>query len=356
MELAEEAVQEAMVRALQKWPFTGVPGNPSGWLYTVARNHMLASVRHDGVVRADPPDGDDEVALVFLCCHPELPVPSQVALTLKTVGGLGVDEIARALLTRPATVAQRLVRAKRWLRTSAAEVVAVPDEAARLDAVLAVLYLLFSAGYDAVSGERVVRRELCAEAIRLCRLLVADVRTDRPRVRALLALMLLHGSRLDARTDAAGDLLLLAEQDRTRWHHAMIAEGTRMLDTACAGPERSALHVEAAIALCHVVEETDWALVVRLYDDLLTIKPSPVAAVNRAVAAAMAGSLDPAELRRFADDPQLRDHHLLPAALGALWLRAGDREAAAASFRAALTKPCSAPTKRFLRRQLEHCG
>lgn len=368
LELAEEAVQEAMVRALQKWPFTGVPDNPSGWLYTVARNHVLASVRHDSVVRAampkvatsavvvDPPDGDDELALVFLCCHPALPVSAQIALTLKTVGGLGVDEVARALLTRRATVAQRLVRAKRWLRTEAAEVVAVPDEAERLDAVLAVLYLLFSAGYDAVSGERVVRRELCAEAIRLCRLLVGDGRTDRPRVRALLALMLLHGSRLDARTDEAGDLLLLAEQDRSRWDHAMIAEGTRVFDSACAGAERSALHVEAAIALCHVVEETDWDLVVRLYDDLLTLRPSPVAAVNRAVAAAMAGGLDPDELRRLADDPQLRDHHLLPAALGALWLRAGDREAAAASYREALTKPCSAPAKRFLRRQLENCG
>lgn len=367
IELAEEAVQEALLRALQRWPFVGVPENPAGWLYTVARNHVLADVRHEGVVRAalplvaaeesvlDIPGGDDELALMFLCCHPELPVVSQVALTLKTVGGLGVDEIATALLTRPATVAQRLVRAKRWLRSEVDRVVEVPgsdDIDGRLDSVLSVLYLLFNAGYDSLDGEQVVREELCLEAVRLGRVLLADPRTNLPRVRALLALMLLHGSRLRARVDEAGDVLLLADQDRSLWDQDMIAEGVRVFDSSCVGGVRSAFHVEAAIALCHVVEQTDWDLVVGLYDELLAVKPSPVAALNRAVAVAMAGGLDPAELRRLREDSALRDYPLLPAALGALWLLADEPETAAECYREALTKRCSAPTRRFLERQL----
>ena len=370
LDLAEEAVQEAMVRALQRWPFAGVPANPRGWLFSVARNHVLGSVRHGAVVRAklpllatpevvdDEPAGDDELALMFLCCHPELPLVSQVAMTLRTVGGLGVNEIATALLTAPATVAQRLVRAKKWLRTEAARVVDVPRADAlesRLDAVLSVLYLLFNAGYDAVEGDRLVRGELCAEAVRLCRLLCADPRTDLPRVRALLALMLLHGSRLAARTDDAGDLLLLAEQDRGRWDQRMIAEGVRVFGDSCVGVAKSAFHIEAAIALCHVGVATEWARIVGLYDELLTVKPSPVAALNRAVAAAMAGDLDPAELNRLREEPALRDYHLLPAALGALWLRAGEPRLAAEYYREALTKRCSAPARRFLQRQLALC-
>ena len=368
LDLAEEAVQEALVRALQRWPFAGVPENPAGWLFTVARNHVLASVRHDEVVRSrlpllvspdvvNLPSGDDELALMFLCCHPALPLTSQVALTLKTVGGLGVDEIAAALLVRPAAVAQRLVRAKRWLRSDAANVLDVPAaDVERLDAVLAVLYLLFNAGYNAPGGEQAVRRELCHEAIRLCRVLVADSRTNQPRVRALLALMLLHGSRLAARVDAGGDLLLLADQDRSLWDQAMISEGSQVFRTACVGSESSPFHIEAAIAMCHVVLETDWGLIVRLYDELLDVRPSPVVALNRAIAAAMAGGLDPAELRRLREEPALRDYPLLPAALGALWLRAGEPAVAADCYAEALRKPCSGPTRRFLERQLSRCG
>jgi RNA polymerase sigma-70 factor (ECF subfamily) len=360
LDLVEDAVQEALLRALRRWPFVGVPENPAGWLYTVARNHLLGVARHDAVVRdrlpllasdevIDLPGGDDELALVFLCCHPRLSVASQVALTLRTVGGLGVDEIAAALLTTPTAVAQRIVRAKRVLRAESF------TDTGDLDAVLAVLYLLFNAGYDAPSGDRAVRGELCAEAIRLCRLLVADPRTDLPRVRALLALMLLHGGRLAARLDDHGDLLLLADQDRGRWDQRMVAEGVQVFASACAGDEGSPFHTEAAIALCHVVPETDWALVVRLYDALLTTKPSPVVALNRAVASAMAGGGDQEELRRLRHDPVLRDYHRLPAALGALWLRAGEPGIAAELYAEALTKECSAPTRRFLLRQLERC-
>jgi RNA polymerase sigma-70 factor, ECF subfamily len=367
LDVAEEAVQEAMVRALQRWPYAGVPDNPAGWLFQVARNTALDRVRHDEVARAalpmlampeaaDPDRGDDELALMFLCCHPGLPPASQVVLTLKTVGGLGVHEIGAALLRQPATVAQRLVRAKRWLRDNP---VLLEVDPSRVDSVLAVLYLLFNAGYDAADGDSAVRGELCGEAIRLCRLLRTDRRTDLPRTRALLALMLLQASRLGARTDADGDILLLSNQDRGRWDQGMITEGTRVFASSCTGDERSTFHVEAAIALCHAmapdVEHTDWARIVTLYDDLLALKPSPVAALNRAIAAAMAGEPDHRELARLEREPALRDYHLLPAALGALWLRAGQPETAAGYYRKALTKQVSAPTRRFLERQLDRC-
>jgi RNA polymerase sigma-70 factor, ECF subfamily len=372
IDLAEEAVQEAMLRALRRWPFSGVPDNPRGWLYQVARNTALDLVRHDEVMRAklpllatadraEPRTGDDdELAMVFLCCHPGLPVPSQVALTLRTVGGLGVNEIAAALLTRPATVAQRLVRAKQWLREHA-ETIEVPGPTelqSRVDSVLAVLYLLFNAGYDAVAGDSAVRGELCREAVRLTRLLRADARTDLPHVRALLALMLLQASRLPARADE--DVRLLVDQDRDRWDQAMIAEGVRVFGSSCVGDEKSSYHVEAAIALCHAmapaVEDTDWTMIVTLYDDLLATSYSPVTALNRAIAVAMATGTVPAdELDRLRTEPALRDYHLLPATLGALWLRAGHPERAAGHYREALTKPCSAPTRRFLLRQLDRC-
>jgi RNA polymerase sigma-70 factor (ECF subfamily) len=371
IDLAEEAVQEAMLRALRRWPFAGVPDNPKGWLYQVARNTALDLVRHDEVMRAklpllvadehaQAPADDDELAMTFLCCHPGLPLPSQVALTLKTVGGLGVDEIAAALLTRPAALAQRLVRAKRWLREHAdtIEVPGFTELGQRVDSVLAVLYLLFNAGYDAVAGDSAIRGELCGEAIRLARLLCADPRTNLPRVRALLALMLLQASRLPARTDA--EIRLLADQDRARWDQTMIAEGVRVFGSSCAGRERSSYHVEAAIALCHAmspdVESTDWSTIVTLYDDLLATSYSPVTALNRAIAVAMAtGTVPTDELDRLRAEPALRDYHLLPATLGALWLRAGHPERAAGHYREALTKPCSEPTRRFLLRQLGRC-
>jgi predicted RNA polymerase sigma factor len=383
LDVAEEAVQDALVRALRTWPHTGVPDNPAGWLYRVARNHTLDLVRHDDAFRARMPlllppatadadvRGDDELALMFLCCHPGLSPGVQVALTLNTVGGLGVVEIARALLLKPATVAARLGRAKRFLREEPTRIeVPEPDAVeSRVDSVLSVLYLMFNAGYDAYTGEDAVRAELCAEAIRLGRLLCADPRTDLPRARALLALMLLHGSRLPARVDDGGDPLLLSDQDRTRWDQGMVAEGVRLFGASCTGPARSAYHVEAAIAVCHAtagdLAATDWAMVVSLYDELMAIRPTPVAALNRAVAVLMSGgdgvaaSTDTAavvsELAALRDDPALRDYHLLPAALGGLCLRAGQPAAAAGYYAEALTRPCSAPARRFLRRQLDRC-
>jgi predicted RNA polymerase sigma factor len=361
LDLAEDCLADAVELALRVWPVSGVPANPRGWLFRVARNRALDVVRRERRLRAklplltgDVPEADDgELALMFLCCHPALSRASQVALTLKIVGGLGVGEIATALLTKESAVAQRLVRAKKWFRESG-EAVEVPEALeSRLDVVLDVLYLLFNEGYQATTGELVVRRELCAEAIRLTRLLAADVRTDLPRVGALLALQLLQASRLPAREE----LLLIDEQDRSRWDTTLVREGAERFERSCAGPDLSAFHVEAAIALCHTSENPDRARILALYDDLLVVRPSAVVRLNRAVAVAMVD--DPragiAELERLADEPTLAGHLPLPAALGALYLRDGNPGEAARHYRRALTLPCSTPQKRFLEQRLAAC-
>ncbi|MBB5853904.1 RNA polymerase sigma factor [Amycolatopsis umgeniensis] len=371
LDLAEEAVADALEQALRTWPQGGVPDNPQGWLFRAARNRAMDVVRRERALRALLPrlaelDGhetdrrtDDELVLMLLCCHPALPTVSQVALTLKTVGGLGVNEIAAALLTKPATVAQRLVRAKKWLRESGKPLTLPGPDAleSRVDSVLSVLYLLFNEGYDATTGEVAVRGDLCGEAIRLGRLLLAEPKTDLPRVRALVALMLLQASRLPARVDRDGDLLLLEEQDRGRWDHTMIAEGTRLFERACAGPEMSAYHVEAAIALCHgTVSPPDWRRIVGLYDDLLALRPSPVARLNRAIALSMVDGAVAGIAELEAVEAELPEYTLLPAVLGALWLRAGDPARAAAHYRRALALPCSEPRRRFLTRRLTACN
>ncbi|TCP57343.1 RNA polymerase sigma-70 factor (ECF subfamily) [Tamaricihabitans halophyticus] len=374
LELAEEAVSEAMLRALRVWPDEGVPDNPRGWLFRTARNRAIDELRREESLRGklvllDEPGtteqtGDDaELALIFLCCHPGLPQVSQVALTLKTVGGLGVEEIAAALLSNPSTVAQRLVRAKRWLRADAVRIeVPPPDELpARVDSVLAVLYLLFNAGYDATTGENAIRHELCGEAIRLCSLVLADRRTDLPRARALLALMQLQASRLPARLNGSGDPLLLAEQDRSKWDQALIASGARNLAGAAQGSELSPYHVEAAIAVCHASardeQSTDWLRIVSLYDQLLALRPSPVVELNRGIALAMADGPQAgiAILEGLANRGELANYVLLPSALGALRLRADDPARAAVHYREALELPCSEPTRRFLANQLAKC-
>ena len=381
LDLAEEAVQEALLRALATWPFRGIPDNPRGWLFQVARNCALDLIRRDGVLQAKLasfgggwPDeaergagggvDDDELAMILMCCHPTLPRPARVALTLKTVGGFSVEEIAAAFLARPATIAQRLVRAKRRLRRERIGLDIPPADVLplRLESVLDVLYLLFNEGYAAHGGSNVVRAELCGEAIRLARLVAAHLPTDRPAVRALLALMLLHASRLPARTDDAGDVCLLADQDRGRWDQNAVAEGLRHLEHAAEGDTVTVYHLEAGIAACHAVApdeaSADWTYVLRLYDDLLALKPSPVVALNRAIALAMVEG--PAAgiraLESLSGNRVLARYHLLPAALGALWWRAGSPTTAARHFRAALARPCSSPERRFLQRRLAECS
>lgn len=360
LDLAEDCLADALELALRVWPGSGVPANPRGWLFRVARNRALDVVRRERTLRAklpllteDAAEADDgELALMFLCCHPALPRASQVALTLKIVGGLGVREIATALLARESAVAQRLVRAKKWFRESG-EAVEVPDAPeARLDGVLDVLYLLFSEGYQATTGDLVVRRELCAEAIRLTRLLAADTRTARPRVGALLALQLLQASRLAARDE----LLPIGEQDRTRWDTALVREGAQIFERSCTGPELSAFHVEAAIALCHTATTPDHRRILALYDDLLALRPTAVVRLNRAIALAevdgpRAGIAELAPL-----GAELAGHLPLPAALGALYLRAGDTAEAARHYRRALALPASGPQRAFLEQRLAACG
>ncbi len=272
------------------------------------------------------------------------------------MGGFGVEEIAAALLTRPNAVAQQLVRAKRRIRTSGLrfELPVSHDLDERLDSVLEVLYLLFTEGYQAHSGERLTRDALCDEAVRLGRLLLESPATRRPTVHALLALMLLQGSRLPARADAGGDVLLLDQQDRSRWSRSAIREGFEHLERVAAGDRVTAYHVEAAIAACHATTvdgaATDWPRVLQLYDELLLIKPSPVVALNRALALAMVEGPRAGlrALSRLARHRALRGYHLLPAALGALWRRAGDEARAARCYRTAARQAASAPTRRFL--------
>jgi RNA polymerase sigma-70 factor (ECF subfamily) len=379
LDLAEEAVQDALVRALQAWPFAGVPAEPRAWLFQVARHRALDLIRRDVALRGkldilerETPEaevreqalGDDELAMMFMCCHPSLPHAGRVALTLKTVGGFGVGEIAAAFLAEPDAIAQRLVRAKRQIREQEIAVeIPLPGElGARLESVLDVLYLFFNEGYAAHGGENLVRADLCGEAIRLTGILARNAATDLPAVHALLALMLLQASRLPARVDDAGDLLLLSEQDRARWDQELIAEGLDHLERASSGNEVTPYHAEAAIAAVHAVAHDqasiDWPHIVRLYDDLLALKPSPVVELNRAIALAMVEgpAAGIAAIERFEADPVLARYYLLPAALGGLWVKQGDFTRAAQHYREALTRSCSAPERRFLEKQLARCG
>jgi RNA polymerase sigma factor (sigma-70 family) len=383
LDLAEDVAQDTLLKALRQWSYRGVPDNPGGWIMRVARNGALDALRRESSLRAkqaeiaaalerpwtpapvsaeilDSALPDDELRLLFTCCHPALSREARVALTLKTLGGFGVAEIARAFLSSEATIAQRLVRAKRTLREDAASLVA-PDAAdlpARLPAALDALYLLFNEGYSAHQGEDLVRHELCAEAIRLTALLARHPAGDRPAVHALLALMLLQAARLPARTDAAGDLLLLAEQDRGRWDRRMIAAGLRELTRAATGPDLTEYHLQAGIAACHATaatyEATDWGRILGYYDDLAARSASPVVALNRAVALAMARgpAAGLAEIARIRALPGLAGYYLLHATHGELAARTGDLIAARAAYRRALTLTANEPERRFLARKL----
>jgi len=300
--LAEEVVQEALVSALTQWSFHGVPDNPAGWLFRVARNKALDQLRRQKTLLKKEPEivaalsrveienneRDDTLSMMLMCCHPAIPEESRIALTLKTVGGFSVDEIAHAFLAQKATIAQRLVRAKKVLRDCG---IGLQPDPSHLPSLLKVIYLMFNEGYTAHEGDALVRSDLCDEAIRLATLLL-EWRTGNPACHALLSLMLLQAARLPARVDACGDIATLAEQDRSRWNQQLIASGMRHLAASASGDEMTTYHIEAAIAACHAVapsfEETDWQRIVSLYDDLLDINPSPVAALNRAVAVAMA--------------------------------------------------------------------
>jgi RNA polymerase sigma-70 factor (ECF subfamily) len=325
-DLAEEAVQEAFVTALETWPSRGIPDNPGAWITTTARNRAIDRLRRrkrlaekaellgrEAAIEAelaavDPeasmdseadvsPIADDRLRLIFTCCHPALAMDARVALTLRTLGGLSTPEIARAFLVPEVTLAQRLVRAKRKIRDAGIPYRVPPDHdlPERLNGVLRVLYLVFNEGYGASSGDRLIRRELCAEAIRLARVLL-DLMPDEPEAIGLLALMLLHDARRDARTGPNGELVLLADQDRGRWNRARIDEGRELLDRALRMRRVGPMQLQAAIAALHDDAEapgdTDWPQIAGLYAALRRIEPSPIVELNRAVAVAMASGPD----------------------------------------------------------------
>ena len=381
LELAEEVVQDALVKALQQWPFSGVPDNPAGWLFKVARNGALDALRRSAFLRerasdiarelqerdsaADPPAAgitDDELRMVFLCCHPDLPPDARVALSLKTVGGFSTAEIARAFLASESTIAQRIVRAKRTLREQhiAFDLPGLAQLTARLDSVLEVIYLIFNEGYSAHGGEELVRHDVCREAIRLGRSVAASTVGD-PAADALVALMAFQASRIPARINSAGEMVLLEDQDRSVWDQSLIRLGFTHFTRSATGDRITAYHVQAAIAAIHAVapraEETDWPRMLRLYDDLLQLNPSPVVALNRAVALARvegpAAAL--AEVTRLEREPALAGYHLLPSVKGALLLESGRPREAAKAFREALRHPCSEPEKQLLIARLERC-
>jgi RNA polymerase sigma factor (sigma-70 family) len=384
--LAEDVVQDAFCRALEVWKVRGMPENPSAWLMATAKNRALDTVRRERTARTFAPElgrlldtewtlapvvdeafaaptiRDEQLRMMFSCCHPRLPEEAQLALILNILCGFGVDEIAGAFLTGRAAISKRISRGKSALaRARTLFDLGDAEFATRLSTVRCALYLLFNEGYHGASAESAVRVELCAEALRLTALLREHPPAATPTTHALAALMSLHAARLPARTDAAGDLSALVDQDRSLWDARLVSEGLALLELSAAGSEVSSYHVEAAIAAVHAgartLEETDWRAIVSLYDRLMDVAPSPVVALNRAIAV---GQRDGAErglaaLHAIADRDRLSSYPFYPAALGELELRRHDRETARGHFQAALALARNGAERRFLERCLRRC-
>ncbi|MEW6472070.1 MAG: RNA polymerase sigma factor [Actinomycetota bacterium] len=368
IDIAEEAVQDAFAVALERWPATGLPPNPGAWITTTARNRAIdrlrrESSRHDrhaqaALLQADDepmepvgPVSDDRLRLIFTCCHPALAPEAQIALTLRLLGGLQTPEIARAFLVQEATMAARITRAKK--KIAAARIpYRVPGDAElpdRLRPVLAVVYLIFNEGYTASTGDDLIREDLCAEAIRLARLL-AELMPDEPEVLGLLALLLLTESRRAARTAADGSLVLLPDQDRTRWNRDLIAEGQALVRACLRRNRPGPYQIQAAINAVHsdapTAADTDWSQILALYDQLLAINPTPVVALNRAVA--LAEVKGPAAALAAVDQLDLEGYHLFHSTRADLLTRLGRHGEAATAYEAALAHATNATERAFL--------
>lgn len=381
-DVAEDAAQEAFAAAVKQWPTEGVPASPAAWIIQTAKHKAVDRLRRqtrfqekaesyaqEQPTTTEQPEltdneiPDDRLRLIFTCCHPALAPESQVALTLRTLCGLETDEIARAFLVPATTMAQRLVRAKRKIRDAGIPY-KIPDTSEirqRLDAVLTVIYLVFNEGYASTHGERLLRTDLCAEAIRLARIVRVLLAPYPPaEVTGLLALMLLHDSRRDARVDEAGELVVLEEQNRALWNQASIAEALPLVLQAIASPVAGPYAVQAAIAAEHCqaqyYEQTDWRQIVEFYDRLERLQPTPIVSLNRAVAVAMADGLERG--LRLIDDltasGELNDYHLLHAARADLLRRSGSNKEAAASYTRALELTSNDAERRFLEKRLRN--
>jgi RNA polymerase sigma-70 factor (ECF subfamily) len=384
LQLAEDVVQEAMIRAMKSWPVGGIPENPNAWLLRAAKNLAIDQLRREKSflekesaiiteIETSQPDrapdeeesevADDQLRLIFVCCHPALPAEAQSALALKTLCGFSPAEIASAFLISEAAVSKRLVRARQRIRDERIpfEIPAAHELPQRLDGVLKILYLLFNEGHRASQGDTIIRADLCHEAIRLAMFLAAHPAGDQPHTHALIAMMAFTAARLPARTDSEGNLLRLDEQDRSLWNRELIALGLRHLGKSSSGNDLGEYHLQAGIAACHTLAPsdaaTDWPRILSLYDQLLERNPSPVIALNRTVAISKVHGPEAAIC--LLETPEIRDrlenYHLLHAVLGELEFKRHQLTAAADHFRRAIDLTEIAPERALLAKRLEEC-